>query len=157
MYEESIRVPLIWHHSAGLPGARTVDGMVSSYDFFPSLLSYLGFKAPEDTRRPGRSYLPLMRGQRIAWRDRLYFEYAYVRSVRTARRKYVERVDDWPSELWDLEKDPGETANLINDPSRGRERAELKKDMNGFFERLGAPPLEQWRSTTKQNLTVYSN
>ncbi len=157
MYEESIRVPLIWNHPAGLQGARTVDGMVSSYDFFPSLLAYLGFKAPEDTRRPGRSYLPLMRGQRIAWRDRLYFEYAYVRSVRTARRKYVERVDDWPSEFWDLEKDPGETANLIDDPSRGQERGELKKDLAGFFERLGAPSLEQWRGTTKQNLTVYSN
>lgn len=156
MYEESIRVPLIWNHPGRLPAGRTVDGMVSSYDFFPSLLDFLGFKAPEDKRRPGRSCLPLIRGQRIAWRDRLYFEYAYVRSVRTAKRKYVERTGGWPSELWDLEMDPGETANVIDDPARAQELDALRKDLRGFFQRLGAPPLSEWRSTTQQNLTVYS-
>lgn len=156
MYEESIRVPLIWNHPARLAAGRTVDGMVSSYDFFPTLLDTLGFKAPDDHRRPGRSYLPLMQGQKIAWRDRLYFEYAYVRSVRTARRKYVERAEGWPSELWDLERDPRETSNVIGEASRTRELEALRSDLGGFFKRIGAPALDQWRSTTRQNLTVYS-
>ena len=41
MYEESIRVPMIWNHPARIRGGRTVDVMISSYDFFPSILSIL--------------------------------------------------------------------------------------------------------------------
>lgn len=157
MYEESIRVPLIWNHPGRIPAGRTVDRMVSSYDFFPSLLSYLGHKAPVDQRRPGESYVPLLQGGRGSSRDRLYFEYAYVRAVRTTRRKLVQRTSPWPSEFWDLAKDPGETRNVFDDPSYARERDGFQREMSSFFSRLGAPSLEQWRTTTRQNLTVYSN
>ncbi|NWF83136.1 MAG: hypothetical protein HXY18_04825 [Bryobacteraceae bacterium] len=76
-------------------------------------------------------------------------------SLRTAKREQVERADNWPPELWDLEMDPGETANVIQEPARAQEFDALRKDLRGLFQRLGAPPLGEWRSTTQQNLTVY--
>jgi arylsulfatase A-like enzyme len=155
MYEESLHVPLIWNLPGRIRAGQTPDPMVSNYDFFPTILDYLGVSAPDKVKRPGRSYAPFLRGESPAWRNRLYFEYEYVRGIRTENLKYVERVQKWPSELFDLEADPGETRNVINDPAHQKELAALRRDMHGFFQRYGAPPLEDWRSTTKQHLPTY--
>lgn len=86
------------------------------------------------------------------WRDRLYFEYAYVRAVRTRNLKYAERAEDWPSELFDVEAGPGETRNVIDDPQYSRQREALHRELTEWFAGQGAPPIEQWRSTTRQKL-----
>lgn len=155
MYEESLRVPLIWNHPGRIPAGITPSPMVSSYDFFPTLLDYLGLKATADARRVGRSYAPFVMGKNPSWRTRLFFEYANVRAVRTANLKYVERTREWPSEFFDLEADPGETRNRIDDPDQRQQVGALAKELAGFFKSAGAPPIEQWRATTKQRMTVY--
>jgi choline-sulfatase len=81
MYEESIRVPMIWNHGVELAGGRSTDAMISSYDFFPTLLDYLGLRDRADKRRVGRSYAPFLRNQKLTWRNSLFFEYAYVRAA----------------------------------------------------------------------------
>ncbi len=155
MYEEAIHVPMIWNHPGRIRPAA-VGAMVSSYDFFPTILDYLGLSAPADRRRVGRSYAAWLRGQQPKWDNRLYFEYAMVRAVRTSNLKYVERTKEWESELYDLETDPGETRNLINDPRQRKQLEALRASLRGFFERAGAPPIEDWRKTTRQVLTEYS-
>jgi arylsulfatase A-like enzyme len=155
MWEESIRVPLIWNHPARIRAGQVLDAMVSSYDYYPTILEYLGLPAERGGRRPGRSYAAFLAGRKPDWRNRLYFEYAYVRALRTDNLKYVERTREWPSELFDLEADPGETRNLIADPAYARTLAEVRADLAGFFRERGAPPLEQWRSTIRQKMTEY--
>jgi arylsulfatase A-like enzyme len=155
MYEESLRVPLIWNHPGRIP-AGVVTPLVSSYDYMPTILDYLGLPARLDPKRVGRSYAAFLRGQTPAWRDRLYYEYGYVRALRTETLKYVERTKEWPSELFDLETDPGETRNVLEDPNYRKQLAALRADMARFFKDAGAPPIEQWRSTTKQMLPDYS-
>jgi arylsulfatase A-like enzyme len=156
MYEESIRVPLIWNHPERIRGGQALTPMVSSYDFFPTILEYLGLLAPKDPKRVGRSYAPFLEGQTPRWPNRLYFEYSYVRAIRTENLKLIERTKEWPSELFDLEADPGEIRNLIDEPAYRRQLMSLRAELTGFFERAGAPPLDEWRSTTSQQLTVYS-
>src|ERR687898_521571 len=96
--------------------------MVSSYDFFPTILDYLGVPAPgADLHRVGRSYAGFLRGESPSWRNELYFEYCYTRAVRTENLKYIERADEWPNELFDLEADSREDTNVIGSPSN-RER-----------------------------------
>jgi arylsulfatase A-like enzyme len=155
MYEESLRVPMIWNHPGGIRAGQTLDPMISSYDYFPAILDYLGIRAPADRRRPGRSYAGFLRGNRPPWRNRLYFEYSYVRGIRTENLKYIERTKEWPSELYDLEADPGETRNAIDDVRHRKQLEALRTDLKAFFKQNGAPPIEDWRSTTKQNLTQY--
>ncbi|MEK7404599.1 MAG: sulfatase-like hydrolase/transferase [Acidobacteriota bacterium] len=155
MYEESIRVPMIWSHPGKIKAGLTPSAMVSAYDYFPTILDYLGLTAPPDARRVGRSYAAFLRGQNPRWENRLYFEYCYVRAIRTENLKYVERIAEWPSELYDLEADPGETRNVIDDPAQRKNLDTLRADMHRFFERAGAPPLEEWRSTTTQEITPY--
>lgn len=155
MYEESIRVPLIWNFPGSIRPGQVLAPMVSSYDFFPSILDYAGIDAPRDSKRVGRSYAPQLRGERPAMLNRLYFEYSFVRAVRTENLKFVQRSKEWPSELYDIEADPGETRNVIDDPSYRKQLGVLRRDLDRFFERAGAPPIDEWRSTTTQNLTVY--
>jgi hypothetical protein len=57
--------------------------------------------------------------------------------------------------LWDLEADPGEKKNVIDDPKHQKQLAELRRDMHGFFQRFGAPDIEDWQRTTKQKLQTY--
>ena len=45
MYEESIRVPMIWNHPAAIKPRQTITSMVSSYDLFPTMLDYAGISA----------------------------------------------------------------------------------------------------------------
>ncbi len=156
LYEESVRVPLIWWHPGHISAGVRISASVANYDFFPTLLDYLGLTAPEDPKRVGNSYLPLLRGQTDAWNDSIYFEYAYMRGIRTGSMKYIERTTDWPSELYDLAQDPGETRNLWNDPARVSERESLKKTMNRFFDGIGAPSLAEWAKTTTQKHPSYS-
>ncbi len=156
MYEESIRVPLIWNHPGRIRGGLEPDAMVSSYDYFPTILEYLGVATPSDPRRAGRSYAPFLRGERPRWANRLYFEYSMVRGLRTENLKYVERTKEWPSELFDLEADPGERKNVIADRRHRRQLEALRADLARFFSRLEAPPIEDWRRTTRQELTEYS-
>ena len=158
MYDGGLRVPLIWNHPVKAPaGVVRQREMVSSYDYFPTILDYLGVGAPTDAQRVGRSYADLVRRRESPreWRNRLYFEYAYTRGIRTANLKYIERAEPYPSELYDLETDPSEARNLIGDPSYREQRVALAKDMHAFFAKQGAPALTDWKSTTKQKLFDY--
>lgn len=155
MYEESIRVPLIWNHPAAIKPGQTITSMVSSYDFFPSVLDWAGVAAPPEKRRVGRSYAAFLRGQRPRWDDKLFFEYSYVRGVRTPTRKLILRAEGFESEFYDLEKDPGETVNRANDPAYAKEIAGLKVEMENWFAGAGAPALGDWTGTTRQHLTKY--
>jgi arylsulfatase A-like enzyme len=155
MYEESLRVPMIWNHPGSIRAGTVVDQMVSSYDFHPTVLDYVGVRAAADRRRVGRSYRGLLDNPSKQWRDRLFFEYAYVRGLRTRNLKYIERTEGYPSELFDIEADPAETRNLIDDAAYARQLAVLRAELRDYFRRAGAPPIDQWRSTTSQKLPEY--
>jgi arylsulfatase A-like enzyme len=152
LYDESNRIPLIWNQPGRIRPAVRRE-MVSTYDYFPTILEYLNVRAPQPRGPlPGRSYAGLFAGRNPRWNNRLYFEYGYLRGGRTENMKYIERTKEWPSELYDLETDPGEKQNRIDDPAYSKQLAGLRADMQKFFTRHGAPPLEQWPSTTKQKL-----
>ena len=152
MYEESIRVPLIWRHPGAIEAGTESSAMVSSYDFFPTLLDYLGVHAADDPQRVGRSYAGFLRGGNPDWRNELFFEYGYTRAVRTENLKYVERADGWPNELFDLEEDPGERVNRVGKPEYRDRRVALQQRLREFFRQASAPPLSQWRATTGQTI-----
>jgi arylsulfatase A-like enzyme len=155
MYDTSLRVPLIWNLPGRIKAGQSADPLVSAYDFFPTLLDYAGLEAPRDARRVGHSYAGFLRGHKPSWRNELYFEYEYVRGVRTPNLKYIERTTEWPSELYDLEADSGERTNVLDDPRHRRQLSALRTRLHGFFDAAGAPPLDQWRTTTKQHLPEY--
>lgn len=140
-YEESMRVPLLMA-GGGLPAGSSVDEVVANIDIAPTILEAAGLTPPA---MDGRSFLPLARGQRVAWRDTLLYEYYWERNfpqtpamhaVRGARYKYIRYYGLWDTdELYDLEADPLETRNLIRDPEH---RGLVDRLNRQLFETLAA-------------------
>jgi len=54
--------------------------------------------------------------------------------------------------LYDLEADPGEVNNVIQNPSYRKECNALRSEVRAYFREHGAPPIDEWRATTKQHL-----
>jgi arylsulfatase A-like enzyme/tetratricopeptide (TPR) repeat protein len=136
-YEATLRVPLIVTQVGG-DRRETRAGAVSPapvrhVDLVPTVLDALGLDAPAGL--PGRSILPLLRGADAVERVS-YFEamsaslnrgWAPLRGVLAGREKLI----DLPvPELFDLETDPEEHANLA-DGRPGRRRA-LDALLSGF-------------------------
>jgi N-acetylglucosamine-6-sulfatase len=140
-YEESMRVPLLARCPELFGGGRTVNEVVANIDIMPTVLETAGVAAPAGI--DGRSFLPVLQGKKVEWRDSLLYEYFWERNypqtptihaLRTDRYKYIRYHGIWDlDELYDLQEDPKETRNLIADPAH----AETVKRMNArLFEIL---------------------
>jgi arylsulfatase A-like enzyme len=140
-YDETIHIPLIFRQPGVIPAGTTSDLLVSNYDFYPSVLGYLGLEAriPSRPERPGRDYSPVLRGKSVPWENVVFYEFENSRMVRTGEWKYTLRFPEGPDELYDLERDPGETRNLADDPSHKAIRKGLGTRLEEFFDRFAAP------------------
>ncbi len=123
MYEESIRVPL-FAYAPGLIKPRVVTQMIQNIDIAPTILDIAGIKKVPK-QMVGMSFYPLMKGEPVKWRKEIFYEYYWERAfpqtpttfgVRTNRYKYIFYHGVWDTnELYDLQNDPHEMHNLIND------------------------------------------
>lgn len=121
MYEESLHTPLIIRWPGVVkPGSENKD-LVSTLDFAETFLEAAGAPIPEDMQ--GRSFLPLLKGEKVAdWRTAHYYHYyeypqphhvAPHFGVRTETGyKLVHYYDRNEWELFDLNKDPQELKSL---------------------------------------------
>jgi N-acetylglucosamine-6-sulfatase len=133
-YEESMRVPMLMQCPELFPGGRGVDAVVANLDVAPTILSAAGLVPPAEMA--GRSMLPLARGARVPWRTELLYEYYWERNypqtptvfaLRADRYKFIRYHGLWDiDELFDLQADPLEMANLAYAP----EHAERAKQMS---------------------------
>jgi N-acetylglucosamine-6-sulfatase len=136
-YEESMRIPLLAHCPELIKAGRPVQPMVANIDIAPTLLAAAGLEAPQSM--DGRSFLPLLAGQSIPWRESLLYEYYWewnfpmtptLHAIRTPHYKYIRPYGLWDTEeLYDLQSDPHEIVNLIHDPQHQQTVKTLKGDL----------------------------
>jgi len=144
MYENSVKVPMILSHPARLQRGLTVESLCSQYDVFPTLLEYLEIPSLDDPTLPGTSMVGLLDGHDSA-QDRdvvVYDEYGPVRMVRTDEWKYVHRYQFGQHELFDMQNDPEERRNLIDEPAKQSTIAELRKRLAEWFSRFVDPSMD---------------
>jgi len=118
-YEPVIRDPLIAH----LPGRdqpSTVDGLVEAFDLAPTVLDYAGVAIPPEMTA-SRSLRPHLEGGGEAG-EAVLCEFTTNdrkrrgKMIRTDRYKYCFWGREHQAEFYDLQEDPLELRNLINDP-----------------------------------------
>jgi N-acetylglucosamine-6-sulfatase len=146
-YEESIRVPMLACAPGLIEPGTKVTQMVQNIDVAATLLEAAGLAAPKSAKMDGRSFLPLLQGRSIPWRDHILYEYHWewnfpatptLFAIRTERYKYVFHYGVWDHDaLYDLQSDPLERHNLIHVPSCRERAAELKKRLFDELEASG--------------------
>lgn len=138
-FEESARVPFIVSWPGHTPAGR-VDRkhLVSScVDLMPTLCDYAGIKPPAGL--PGRSVRGIVEtGPAAGWREDLAIECSDSRCLRSRRYKYSVFAGPGRQELLtDMEKDPGETVNLAENPRYRAALMEHRSKLRARIEELG--------------------
>lgn len=155
MHEPSIRVPLVMRYPGlvALDKPKQISQLVLHEDVAPSILELCGADPLKNIH--GRSWKTLVEKGDANWRKRFHYAYNYekqfpytpnIRGVRTDRWKLVRypHGDGGPdrhlSELYDLQKDPEETKNLIKDPAQKERIAELQQELDRLLKETAALP-----------------
>ena len=131
-YERSCRVPLMIS-IPGEAGGRRVTQCTSLIDLMPTLLDLTLDQGCADLVEPieGRSLMSLMSGNTDSWADETRAEILFEGvnapglMIRRGARKYV-HWEGLPCSLFDLESDPEEINNLIDDPAHADEVADFE-------------------------------
>jgi len=143
MYETSVKVPAIISVPGRLPAGKVYHDLLSHYDFLPTLLDFLAIDNPDEEALPGRSFAPALKGKTLKEKPVVVFdEYGPVRMIRTGRWKYVHRYPYGPHELFDLKEDPEERRNLNGEMRYGNRIAELKGELDIWFNRYVDPAVD---------------
>jgi len=146
MYEESFHTPLIVRWPEVVTPGKINEDFVMNLDFPSTMLDAAGLEIPEDMQ--GESILPLLRGERPEdWRNSMYYHYYEYPGAHMVKRHYGVKtdryklihfyydVDEW--ELYDMQNDPNELNNLIDDPDHQEIVAELKTELTRLQEQYG--------------------
>jgi len=154
-YNANMQVPLIVRHPGRIPAGAREDAMINQFDVLPTVLDYLGMGDLELAGSLGESFAPMLRGQDMAWDDEIFFEYISTRVIQTRQWKYTKRFKASPNELYDMTNDPGETANLIDDPAYAEIAAKLDARLTEFWGKYAAPEFDVWHGGTGKALVYY--
>jgi len=125
IYEESLRMPFIIKYP-GVTKPKSVNtDIISNIDFAPTLLDLANIKSK--TKMQGKSFASMLAGKTPKdWRQSMYYhyyEYPFwhhvqphygIRTQRYTLAHFYYNIDKW--ELYDLQKDPEQLHNVIDDP-----------------------------------------
>ena len=122
-YEGSTRIPflVVPANRVGRPARPVADEVVELRDVTPTVLDIVGLPLPMPV--DGQSVLPLLDAPAESWRTYIHGEHCRcyhgdqeMQFVTDGRRKYIWLPLADIEQFFDLEADPGETLNLIDDP-----------------------------------------
>ncbi len=121
--EGGVRVPFFVRWDGRIEAGRDIETIAAHIDIFPTLAALAGAEIPA-SQVEGRSLLPLIEQTRSDWPDRYFFNHR-------GRWKTGTEPDDslWANfsvrnqrfrlvgtdQLYDMEKDPGQETNVIDD------------------------------------------
>lgn len=147
-YEESIRAPMIikWPGMQESNKGNLLQQLVLNIDVAPTILDMAGIEVPAIMN--GKSMMPLLNDPRADFRDDFFLEHDSViivdnpipdsYGVRTKDWKYIRyvHVDPEVEEMYNLNTDPLELNNLINDQDFVDARNKLRERYNDYIEKL---------------------
>ncbi|HEU0294322.1 MAG TPA: sulfatase [Anaerolineales bacterium] len=125
LYNELLKVPFMVRLPGG-QGARRSQSIVQFHDVLPTLLDLLGM-AKNAASMHGKSFLPVLRGDQDTHRESIItgFHEGTERCLRDMTWSYIQRPTGESGELYNLQEDPHERNNLIEQyPDEARRLAD---------------------------------
>ena len=151
MFEESVKIPFIARYPGVVPASTTNTDLLSHYDFMPTVLDLVGLDNPVQNSLPGKSFAGSLRGEPGGGHEAVVIceEYGPARMIRDRDWKYVHRYPYGPHELYCLGQDPGETANLVDDPAYGEVADQLRSRLGEWFLQYSDPAMDGARQAVR--------
>lgn len=118
LYEGGIREPMIVKWPGVVKAGAVCDSVVSSVDFYPTILEVAGVADKPGHVRDGLSILPLLKQTGAVSRDAIYWHYPHYHhttpggAIRVGDFKLIEYYEDNRCELYNLKDDLSETTDL---------------------------------------------
>ncbi|WP_340155697.1 sulfatase [uncultured Winogradskyella sp.] len=136
MYEESLAMPLLIKYPKAIQPGTVIEDLTQNLDFAETFLDYAQAEIPADMQ--GKSLRPLLENtfKEADFRDAVYYHYYDYPAfhmvkkhygIRTKRYKlmhFYDDIDTW--ELYDLEEDPSEIHNQIDNSDYDIIESELR-------------------------------
>ena len=158
-YEESMRVPLLARCPELFSGGRTVNEVVAGLDIMPTVMD--AARAPVPAGLDGKSWLPVVKREKTEWRKELLYEYYWERNfpqtptmhaLRGDKFKFIRYQGIWDlDELYDLEEDPLESRNLINNEKYKPIVNKMRERLFDILEETGGMNIPLQRDRGGQN------
>ncbi len=155
MHEASIRIPMVFRYPGLVPvdKPKAIERQVLTVDVAPSILELCG--APPLKNIHGQSFVKLVQRGDTSWRKSWFYHYNYekqfpytpnIRGVRTDSWKYIHYPhgdggpDRHKAELYNVEFDPEEHHNLIDNPKYAGQVKALQKELGRLTKQTGLTP-----------------
>ncbi len=148
IYEESLRMPFVIRYPKEIKGGQRIDDIILNIDFAALLSDYAGVKSPDYFQ--GKSFRENLKGNTPdTWRQQMYYRYWLHHPNRPAHiglrneryklalfygqgldKKGTSKESSSPAwEFYDLQKDPHELHNAINEVEYISVIQEMKKQL----------------------------
>lgn len=142
VYEGGIREPMIVRWPDRIEPGQVSDALISSVDFYPTFAAIAGRRLPPAQTFDGKDISPeLMGGEQepgraLFWHYPVYHHDEPKSAIRKGKWKLVENLVDGSLELYDLENDSSESANVVE--KRPEKTIELRNGLKAFQKNTGA-------------------
>lgn len=123
LYEGGIREPAIIKWPGEVRPGSVSDAVITSMDFYPTILEMTGLPLRPDLHIDGKSIVPLLKNRVEKIHETSYFHYPHKSNqkggpsgaIREGDYKLIVFFDDNRLELYNIKKDIGEKNNLVNE------------------------------------------
>ena len=123
LYEGGIREPAIIKWPGTVTPGIVSDAVITSMDFYPTILEMTGQPIRPDLHIDGKSLVPLLKGKANKMHEATYYHYPHrsnqkgspSSAIRDGDYKLIVFLNDNRFELYDLKNDIGETHNLATE------------------------------------------
>lgn len=164
-YQGSVHIPFIirWpeNFKAEIKRGSTINNPVGLQDILPTFLAASGQEIPEDM--DGENVLDLIKGNTSGWRKYIgmehatcYFKNNYWSAVTDGKRKYIWHFATGQEQFFDLENDPHENNDLVNDPSRKNEINEWRDHLVNYLKERGPEFVKNGKPVKRAETVIYS-
>jgi arylsulfatase A-like enzyme len=162
-WEESIGIPGLIRYPRRIPAGRN-PMLFTHVDFAPTLLGLCGITAPPGMQ--GADLSPAMLGKKQNTPDSAFFQIfgPYEgdgtedgwRGVRTARHMYA-RFESRPWVLYDLESDPWQMRNLVDEPASKPLLQDMERRLGQWMSRTGDSWKYNWKALVEDQGRLYKD